>query len=402
MPATTVYDPDTLAFLADQAAYGPTGKKHYNPVPHSRIPSTPRPKAASSAARPAPPPHTAPLPTDPVYLLSVPPGHERAIAARLAQFSAASGVWEPVTASGEPMLPGSLFVAIPDAVKHEVLEQIRERQWGWVSKTQADADLVRAFLPYAASLAAVPDPWGPHHPIRVIAEAVLHRRGWHGTLREKGWALKTVHGAPIVDADFQNFWQALVAEWTAHRSVSALAIRHRADLVGAAYPVTLDGTLGRHDWPCRWLGVPARIPAAAHRHIRPRARTVWAVLTQAEPLTFSLTHPDLLRHRLRYRLPYLDAVREPGRWAAILVPRMTDVVARQVRSTARSLGWAESWRAVCRDDPAGVLRVLLNPQDAIFDRTTGQARIRGVPADREPWLDTARAWLPQWTLVLGR
>ena len=402
----TSYDPETLAFLADQSQCA-TGKKHYNPMFRSRIPST-RPLPRRTPSTPATP-HSAPaaLPTDPIYLLSVLGGQELATADALTRWSQLTHTGPalqtivPTNFHNEPMLPGSIFVAIPDTLHYLVRQQIRTMHWGFLSADPVDPETVKPFLPYqqdanAEHGAAFP----PSHPVRVIADAIAFSRGWHGSLQGSGWALHDAHGQPIVSPQFTAFWDDLVAAWSRRDALETIITRHRPMMEHVAYPLTLTDT-SRADWQAQWLERPAVIPAAEHRQIRlkrPKAE-VWGVLTDTHPLTFSLCHPTLAAHRLRYRVAYQDLVRVPGNWAVILVPQATATVRMHVRQTAQSLGWTESWLAVDAVDPAGIIAGLLKPQAVQYDRTAHRIRLQGIPSERLPWLAKAAEWLPDWMLV---
>ena len=414
MASTTTYDPTTLAFLADQAQGAP-GKKHYNPVPRSRIPSTPRAFSRAMRARTSPPNTalTSPsLPPDPLYLLGVPQGQEFVIAQKLRTFSAASLVMVPMNAAHEPLMPGSIFVAIPDAAYYDTVTRIQREHWGWLSQTPIDPNTLRPFLPYAdqihqpyASLSGA-DSWGPDHPLRAVLQAFWHAHGWHGTLADADhWALHDAQGQPIVSDLADTFWRDVLADWHAQRSVSQILQRHRAQLQGGTYALTLDTPrASRQDWLGSWCGMPAVVPATAHRDIKPRQSTVWGTLVAVDGprWVFDLRHPDLLTHRVRYRVPFQDAVRLPGRWAAILVPDAAESdperVQRHIRRASQSLGWPEPWLPVRAEDPGTLLRTLLTPTAIRFDKAQ-QIVYCTVPADRKVWVPTVQRWLPDWVIV---
>lgn len=394
------YDHETLAFMADQQAYQ-TGKKQYNPIPHSRIPSTSR-RAAKRLVQPTiAQPRSARL-TDPVYLLSVMAGQDDVVASNLLRFSEATNVVVPRKPNGDLVMPGFVYVAISDAAYHRVAEQIRDKRWGWLNRDPLDRATVQSLAAYAADAHDGPGAlWGATHPVRIIAESVLQSRGWHGRLQENDWTLTDATGHAAVDAAFQDLWMKLVEDWNERRPIAEILGNHRELLEGVAYPVALTETRRGRDWQCTWLDQTGRIPDSAHAAIRPRATRVWAVMVQAEPLTFAMTHPDLLRQRLRYRVPYQDAARVPGRWAAILVPQVTDTVRMHVRQAAHALGWSEHWQAVASNDPAGIVRTLLKPRSVAFDRANRRILLDGIASERMGWLDRAGDWLPEWTLVLS-
>ena len=405
MAFSRAYDPDTLAFLADQAAHA-TGKKHYNPVPRSRIPSSPRhggPRR-QPAASPAPP-HPSLFSQLPVYFVSVFTGQEALVVGHLNQ-SPGVHAFTPRDAQGRAMLPGTVFVAVSADDLPAVRERLRHNHWGrLLSGAPADPDLVRPFLPYAdanaladADSAVGP---GPSHPLRQLAEALLQSRGWHGRLEAKGWALRDRHGNPATDTAFDTLWQALVADWNAGRPFAEMLARHGQHWIGTAFAIEVT-----HDhqpkWIGRWLEQTVIIPPSHHANIHLTSTTAWGVLTSTTPLTFSLCHPDLARQRLHYRLPYDALARVPGKWAAILVPRVNSVVQGHVRQTAQSLGWVEHWRAVTPHDPAALLTTVLRPRRLRFDQAPRKvAHVQGIPADRIVWADEVQRWLPEWCLDIG-
>lgn len=403
MATTKSYAPDTMNFLIDQAAYGSNGKKQHNPTPRLRIPSQTR--ARSAKRRLDLIPLTAPprvWQTDPVYLLSVPKGQEQEVAAKVSHYTQASGVLIPESRDGLPFMPGSLFVAIPDPVHYVVRERIRVQQWGWLSSNPLDRDTVDPFIPFASISSPTPvavNAWGVNHPLRQLGEALLHSRGWHGTLQGDVWDLYNAHGSSVPSDEFSALWQALCASWEVHHSIGPVFAAHSDLLEGVAYPIRLTNTPAGRDWECELFGQSGHIPLSEHMFIRPRSANVWGVLTHAGMMTFSLTHPDLLAHRLRYRVPYRGVARVPGQWAAILVPQITDTVTMHVRQTAQSLGWTEPWRAVTTHDPAGLLGQVLKTRRVTFDRHAKQVLVEGIPLDRTAWIPTAQAWLPKWTIV---
>ncbi|MHB1956589.1 MAG: hypothetical protein ACYCOU_22900, partial [Sulfobacillus sp.] len=172
-----------------------------------------------------------------------------------------------------------------------------------------------------------------------------------------------------------------------------------------SYALTVDTPCpSRQDWTGTWYGVPVVIPAAAHRDIKPRQSTVWGTLVAVDGArwVFDLRHPDLLTHRLRYRVPFQDAVRLPGRWAAILVPNAAESdperVQQHIRRASQSLGWAERWVPVRADDPGTLVRTLLSPTTIRFDHTHRVVYCT-VPAERQTWVPVAQRWLPDWAIM---
>lgn len=397
MPASIPHDPATLDYC------GSGGKKHYNPYPRSRIPSTRRatPKQSPVVRRTSSASRTT-FTSNPVYLLSVPSGQELAVAAQLTRYSTASGVLVPRNHNNEPLLSGYILLAIPTAEYHTVTHLLQTQYWGWLSRDPLDADVVQSFLPYMgdplgdASLA-----WGSEHPVRQIAEAVLQSQGLHGVLESNGWALQDKGGVPIVQDRFADWWTALIDDWESHRPLREILERHHAYLLGHAFPLVMTG-YDDEDLVGHWFGQPARIAAKDRQGIRvTSSRPIWGVLTgrTESGATFSLTHPDLLHQRLAYRIVYDAAVRDPGRWAAILVPRTNPMLDEHVRLAARSLGWSEAWRIVHRDDPAGVVRTLLKPRTVRFDRRARVIHVEGIDVRRRVWLATAQEWLPDWVIA---
>lgn len=406
MPATTPYDPATLAFVIDQAHYGSGGKKHYNPVPRLRTRSSPRPRIKATQSAPASPkpsavPKAAVL-TDPVYLLSVPAGQEVTIATQLSRYSTASTVLVPRNHNNEPLMPGYVLVSVAPDQYHAVVRLIQKQYWGWLSQDPMAPDMVEPFLPYAGDvLSDIGLTWGREHPVRQIAEAVLQSRGIRGTLVGDGWALTDRTGAPIVRPDFDDWWSSLVADWRDHRPLGEILDRHHCELAGMTFPLSVTGHDGS-DLLGEWFGQPARVPSQARQGIRlGRRGKIWGVLTgrAEDEAQFSLTHPHLVEQRLGFRIGYERAVRDPGRWAAILVPRVTPTVSEHVRLAAQSLGWSETWRVVDRSDPVTVVRTLLKPTQVQVDRAARAIHLSGIDSGRMAWWATAQEWLSDWVIA---
>lgn len=405
MPATTPYDPATLAFVIDQAHYGSDGKKHYNPVPRLRVPSSPRPRAKAARTAPASRASAAKqttVLTDPVYLLSVPAGQEVTIAAQLSHYSTASTVLVPRNRDNEPLMPGYVLVSIAPDQYSTVARLIREQYWGWLSRDPMEPDMIQPFLPYAGDvLTDTGLTWGRKHPVRQLAEAVLQSRGVRGTLAGEGWALTDRTGAPIVQPEFEDWWTGLVADWREHRPLSDILDRHHRELTSIAFPLQVTGHDGA-DLVCEWFGQPARVPSKARHGIRlGRQGTIWGVLTgrAGSVALFSLTHPNLVEQRLGFRVGYEHVTRDPGRWAAVLVPRVTPTVSEHVHLAAQSLGWPETWRVVDRSDPVTVVRTLLKPAKIRFDRAAHVIHVDGIDPRRTAWRATAQAWLSDWVIA---
>ncbi len=396
MAVTTSYDPATLEFVVDQSTY-PTGKKHYNPHPRSRIPATPRsPRKASASPRPSPPSPVQAFTTDPWYLLSVPSGHEVQIADRLTQFAPVTHVFIPRMADGQPAIAGRFFVAISNAALAAVRAQIRTEYWGWLDTDAVAPDVLEPFLPYAEAHAGLTT-----HPLTHLAESVLHHRGYHGQLTPTGWALTNVHGHAVQDAAFDTLWHAWTDAWSVHQPLPAIVAQHAPELIGVTYPVDLVQTPRYKDWTCRWMGMEGMIPAHEHHNIRPRQSLVAAYLVAIHGTTavWSLRHPAVVADRLRYRTPYLDIARVPGQWAVILVPYLNDTIHMHLRQTQHGLGWSEAWRGVAQTEVAGIIRNMLKPRDVTFDRSARVITLSQVPVDRQRWITTVRDWLPDWTIT---
>ena len=405
MSLTTSYDPDTLALMADHATYG-TGKKHYNPVPQSRIPRTKTLQSRSTGRLP----RISPTPPDsrvwtqkPVYLLSVQTGQEFLIAHHIQQYTSAAGAMVPRNPDNEPFMPGFVLVAIPDPEFHAVTQCIRDRHWGFLTADSVDPELVRTFLPYADTITDTPiSPWGPDHPLRQLGEAVLHREGWHGTIDADGWALADAHGRPITHGGFAAWWATLCRDWTDQQlPLGDIVIRHQDALIGSVVPVAIDRAIPPGDWLGTWMRQPVRVPAAAHQGIRQRpAKTIGVITGFRDGETqVSVTHPDLITRLLGYRMPIDASVRVPGRWAVIRVPQVTPTSLEHVRLVRRDLGWPEQWRVVDTDNPRLVVSALLKPRDIHVNPTTRQIVVQDIPGPRQDWVQTAREWLPEWTIV---
>jgi len=406
MALVTSYDHDTLDFVTNPS----TGKKQYNPIPQSRIPSSPH-RAKNSQSRPlraASSHSTFSLPTDPLYILGVPTGQELTIAAKLRAFSAVSAALVPTNRDNLPMTPGTIYIAIPPKALYEVKQQIQTYRWGWLIEESVDAESVRPLLGHAASSEAssAVTEWPENHPIRQLVRALWQSWGWHGSLQLDGdtprWVLTQVDGTPVNTDAAETLWQTLQQAWITGQSLTAI-LRHKAqEFVGASYPITLDHTPGNDDWTGQWFGQSITIPRAMHANIRLKnsgSAVVWGTLLQTDPTwVFSLTSPELLDHRLRYCVPYGDSIRVPGQWSVIVVPQITETTRIHVRQAARSLGWVERWEAVSSEDPARMLTLVLKPGTMRFDQRHGHqiVHLSGIPNDRQRWIAQAARWLPDW------
>ena len=401
MAVTSSYDPDMLAFLSDQTQR-PSGKKSYNPYYRSRIPSPRRSptrfRTVSSTIPPSAGSATL-LPEDPLYLLTVPSGQERMRAAQLRQYSAVTVAWVPVDADNEPYLPGTVLVAIPPTAYFAVHTQIRTMHWGFLAQKPVDMEIVRPFLRYIPPDDTQPDwgAFGPDHPVLQVAQAVLAAQGWHGHLGTQGWRIYDAASQPVtVPPAFAAFWNDLVQTWSHKHSLTDLALRHVEWMHHIAYPLTLVNTREK-DWAIQWMHHQGSVPQSEHAgmRLRPGTTTVWGVLMQTHPLLFSLRHPLLTPHRLRYRLgsAYQDTIRVPGQWSLVLTAFLSETVRRHVRQSAQSLGWHERWTAVSPTDPHQLLTALLRPQQLAFDTATRRVRVDGIPTDRLGWVPKALEWL---------
>ena len=400
MAMTSSYDPEILAFLSDQTQR-PSGKKSYNPYFRSRIPrsgpSRVRTKAAPSSAVPSISPPA--LPADPLYFLHVLTGHEQMRAEQLRRYSAVTVAWVPVDADNEPCLPGTVILAIPDSAYFTVADQIRAMHWGQLEQQPADPSIVTAFLPYIPVNDTHPalGAFGPDHPVLQTAQAVLAAQGWHGQLMADGWAVYDAAGQPVrTAAAFDAFWNDLIQTWSQKQPLTDLVNRHSVLMQNIAYPLTLVNTRTK-DWVIQWMNQVGYVPQSEHAgmRLRPGTTAVWGVLVQTDPLLFSLRHPLLAPHRLRYRLgsTYQDTIRVPGQWGLVLTDFLSEIVRRHVRQSAQSLGWHERWTAVSPTDPHHLLTALLKPQQLAFDTVTRRVRVDGIPTDRLVWVPKALEWL---------
>lgn len=397
----TPHDHTTLAFLAEEQA-APSGKKHYNPVPKSRIPSLPRAQRRAIAQvkhKPSRSDHALWF-KHPVYAIRVLAGQEHHVARALLQLSRVADVMLPQTPSGQAMFPGEVFAAIPDAVILEIKRLLYDYQWGSIQKGTVDAETLESLLPYAGPILGDATPWLRHHPIRVMAEWWLHSRGLHGHLGPTGWTLKNAQHHPVIDPDFITWWRGMTKAFARRQPLSAIVQEHADRLLGVTFPITLTDTLNGL-WHGQWMGLDAIIPAECHTKIRLRRdeeeRTVYGMLTSLNPTpTFQLTHPDVVTHQLAYRLPEYTIAREPGEWAVVHVPFASDVVKEHVRNVNRQLGWIERWDTVEAHDARTIVRKLLQPRDVRFDVAQHRVVLTGVPQARLEWLTTAQEWLPEW------
>lgn len=408
MAITTSYDPDTLAFMADQSTYS-NGKKHYNPTPHLRIPrgSTTAPRSASGRGRRQPIPlGTKPDPAvwshTPVYLLSVHSGQEFTRAQSVQAHTRAAGAIVPRNADNEPLMPGFVLVAIADTDFFSVKSMLRELRWGILSEDTVDPNFLSTFLPYAETLQAPAQAFEPDHPLCQLAEAVFHREGWHGRLDKDTWSLFDNAGRPVTHGGFAAWWATLCRDWNEQQlPLTDIVRRHQDALAGAVVPVTLKDSSPHGDWMGTWARQTVRVRSARHLGIRPRLNHVFGLITgvREQELQLSVTHPDWLTHLLRYRLPLQATVRVPGRWAVIRVPEVTPTIMEHVRLVHRELGWTEQWKVVDTHNPRFVVSALLKPRDVRVDATTRQITVREIPGTRRDWMATAQQWLPDWTIV---
>ena len=408
MAITTSYDPETLAFMADQSTY-PNGKKHYNPTPNLRIPrgSTKAPRSTSGRGYRRPMPlGTQPDPRiwshTPVYLLSVPPGQEFTRAQRVQSHTPVAGAIVPRNADNEPLMPGFVLVAIADTDFFSVKNMLRELQWGFLSADTVDPDLLSTFLPYAETLQAPTQAFEPDHPLCQLAEAVFHREGWHGRLEKDSWTLYDATGRPVQHGGFAAWWATVCRNWNEQQMPLAdIVVQHQSAIAGAVVPVALQDTSPDGDWIGTWLRQTVRVRSARHLGIRPRLNQIFGLITgvRDQELQLSVTHPDWLTHLLRYRLPLQDTARVPGRWAVIRVPEATPTVLQHVRLVHRELGWTEQWKVVDTHNPRLVVSSLLKPRDVRVDATARQITVREIPGARRDWMATAQDWLPEWTIV---
>ena len=402
MAISTSYDPETLAFLADQAAWS-SGRKTYSPVPRSRIPSTPRIK---KVRKPADPLSTSAV-TGPTYLLSVPPGKERVYYQRLQQHVANIRVFLPLTYRQEPVYPGWLFITIPDAVYAAVTTLLKEWRWGFLNDDPVPPDLVNTLELHAHDVPAMQQSVGPfneEHPLWQLAQALIHHYGWHGTWNElDGWQLQTAKGIAIEHASWDGLWLSLYTAWQAGTPMEEIVRLHHDDFVGIAFPITLYPGPAQKDWVCEWLGIPGTIPAAEHRGIHTvsaQPTTGWGVLLRGGSVQFSLVHQDLARQLIAYRMPIRDILRVPGERTVLCVPQLSDVARMHARQISKSLGWKETWGVVSSADPRQLINKALGPKHMQFFREEKLVTTTGIPKSRQVWVDRINQWLaPDWTIV---
>ncbi len=402
MAISTSYDPETLAFLADQAAWA-SGRKTYSPVPHSRIPSTPRTKKATK-----PPSSLTPQAVSgSTYLLSVPAGKEYAYYQRLQQHVAHIQVFLPLTPRNEPIYPGWLFITIPDAVYVSVTTLIKDWRWGFLNPDPIDANLLQTVQSHVQDVAVTHNPVGPFgdgHPLWQLAQALIHHYGWHGSWNElDGWQLQTAQGVEIQHAGWDDLWRALYTAWQAGTPIAEIIQSHHDVFAGVAFPITIRPGTAKEDWACDWLGLSGTIPMAEHQGIRMPARQAtegWGVLLRGNTLQFSLVHQDLARQLTAYRMPVRDILRVPGERTVLCVTQLSDVARMHARQISKSLGWKETWGVVSPNDPLHLVRYALQPQSQRFFREKGLVTVTGISKPRQAWVDRVNQWLaPDWTIV---
>jgi len=407
MAIVTSYDHDTLDFVTNPS----TGKKQYNPIPQSRIPSSPhRARNPRSRMLRAVPSHPTPsLPTDPLYILGVPTGQELTIAAKLRAFSAVSAALVPTNRDNLPMTPGTIYIAIPPKALYEIKRQIQTYRWGWLIETPVEPSSVQSLLgamaPQEMNLST--PAWPVNHPICQLARALWQSRGWHGSLQQEGavtrWHLQQTDGTSVESPDIEALWRTLEQGWLSGQPMDEILQDYAPSLVGASYPLILEHTPHCGVWTGQWFGQPITIPRAMHANIHLKSSgsaVVWGTLLQTDPTwVFSLVSPDLVTHRLRYRVPYDDSIRVPGQWSVIVVPQVTETTRMHVRQAVRSLGWAERWEAVSSEDPARLVTLVLKPGTMRFDQRHGQqiVHLSRIPNDRKRWIIQTARWLPDWS-----
>lgn len=404
MSITSTYDPETLAFLADQAQWH-SGRKTYSPVPHSRIPSTPRPKTSPKPARAHTPRRAAVV--GPTYLLSVPPGKEQTFYQRLHQHLAQVAVTLPLTFHNDPIYPGWLFLTIPDAVFASVAALLKEWRWGFLDINPIAPDLLAAIQSHQDDARVPQDavgPFGDTHPLWQLAQALIHHYGWHGTWNAvDGWQLQTAQGVTVEHAGWEDLWRSLYLSWQAHASIKEIIQKHRAALEGVAFPITIRPGTAKEEWSCDWLGLSGAIPVAEHQGIAMPAHQAakgWGVLLRSDTLQFSLVHQDLAHHLIAYRMPVKDLVRIPGQRTVLCVPQVSGVAKMHARQVSQSLGWTEPWSVVSPADPQQLIHDALAPKQMQFFRKDGMVTISGMPQPRRILLDRVNQWLaPEWTIV---
>lgn len=388
-----IHDPAIIDFLHSQNAW-PTGHKRYSPVPRSRIPATPRTARSGLRARSVPV-VTSPL-RHPLYTLFVRPGQEIDTAQRIRHAQPHLTAFVPVTPDNRPQYPGWVFVAIPDTAYGTIRTLAQDFRWGVLGREPVEPDLADRIRCYAAALPDDPDlvP-DAEHPLWRVGEALAHSEGLHGPWRAHGWDLVDVTGRPAESVAFTRIWDALRAAWRERPVLEDVLASHADQLIGRTFPVAIQSR-GPGPWDGVWFGQPVRIPGSDHAGIQLKAPRVsaWGVLTGGPgPWTMSLTHPRLTAGRLAYRVPVLDTIRVPGRWAVVQVPQVTETVRMHVRHTAQQLGWRETWSAVSADDPAGLVRQVLTPHVARFDPDHPIVRLVGVPKDRQRWIPRVERWI---------
>lgn len=402
MAISTSYDPETLEFLADQAAWRSSGRKTYSPIPHSRIPSTPRRKLKPAAAAEMGQQGSV---VGPTYLLFVPPGKERTYWARLHNVSRIRALL-PLTFRNEPVYPGWLFLTIPDAEFPRVATLLKEWRWGFLNPDPIAPDLLQAVQSHVEEVSVAQNrggSFGDDHPLWQLAQALIHHYGWHGTWNEMdGWQLQTATGVAIEHAGWNDLWRALYTAWQAGTAMAEIVQKHRDVFVGVAFPITIHPGRTQDDWSCEWLGLSGLIPAIEHRGIRMASHTTtgWGVLLRSDALQFSLVHQDLARQLTAYRMPVRDILRVPGERTALCVAQLSDVARMHARHISKSLGWQETWGVVSPSDPLHLIRFALQPKSQKFFRDSHIVSLTQIPKPRQVWVDRVNQWLaPDWTIV---
>ncbi|WP_026040673.1 hypothetical protein [Sulfobacillus thermosulfidooxidans] len=391
----TFVDPAMLDVLQS-----PRPTKRVNPVPCSRIPrALPLNRSRISDSSTGWEDRTRNWTDFPVYMLTVVAGHEISVSRLLRRWSPAIPLL-PVDASNQPLMPGYLFVSVMSDADLDVVRQlIRQHHLGVLSQRPVESSVVMPFLRDEATPA---DPWGPDHPLADLLREYWFARGWHASWLESGWAIFDAAGLPVVTQEAMELWRSLRHDWLNHHSMATIIRDHLPALVGTTYRVQLDHTPLNGPWTGVWMGRPFHIPADEHQKFHLRSHTVWAVLTEAgsKRLTFRLRSKPLMRHRLGHQLSYVQGIRRPGQWGAVLVDDAQSAQA-VVTTVAQDLGWEEPWHVVAQNDPDAIIRTLLRPQDVQFDAAHQIVLVSGIPRSRRGLVAAADRWLAPsgWLLV---